>query len=171
MSQMGNYLPGGGIGFLETLTGNSGGAVGVDPANNINVVGTGTVTVTGNPGTNTLTIGIAGDVFPWTVVTATSATMGGNNGYIANNAGVVALALPATAGIGDIIYVTGINNATGWKITQASGQIIYFSTVNTTSGATGYLQSSATRDAVTIVCVIANTTWQVISSIGNITYV
>lgn len=42
--------------IIETLTGNVGGAVGPDGANNINVVGTGGVVVTGNPGTNTLTI-------------------------------------------------------------------------------------------------------------------
>ncbi len=42
---------------VETLTGNSGGAVGPDGANNINVVGdTTTIDVVGNPGTNTLTI-------------------------------------------------------------------------------------------------------------------
>ena len=43
------------IGGVATLTGNSGGAVGPS-AGNINVVGSGNVTVTGNPGTNTLTI-------------------------------------------------------------------------------------------------------------------
>lgn len=40
----------------ETFTGNSGGAVSPDAANNINLLGTGTTTVVGNPGTNTLTI-------------------------------------------------------------------------------------------------------------------
>lgn len=41
---------------VQLLTGNSGGAVGPDGAQNINIVGTGNVLVTGNPGTNTLTI-------------------------------------------------------------------------------------------------------------------
>lgn len=41
---------------IETLTGNTGGAVGPDAAFNIDIVGTGDLTVTGNPGTNTLTI-------------------------------------------------------------------------------------------------------------------
>jgi len=40
---------------VETLTGNTGGPVG-PTGNNINVVGTGLLTVTGNPGTSTLTI-------------------------------------------------------------------------------------------------------------------
>lgn len=47
----------GGHGEILSLTGNSGGAVFGDAANNINVVGDATtVTVAGNPGTNTLTI-------------------------------------------------------------------------------------------------------------------
>lgn len=41
---------------IETLTGNSGGAVGPDGAANVNIVGSGTINVVGNPGTNTLTI-------------------------------------------------------------------------------------------------------------------
>lgn len=40
---------------VETLTGNTGGAVG-PTGNNINVVGTGPILVTGSPGTSTLTI-------------------------------------------------------------------------------------------------------------------
>jgi|SRR5215831_4016152 len=41
---------------IQTITGNSGGAVGPDGADNINIIGSGGVTVTGNPGTNTLTV-------------------------------------------------------------------------------------------------------------------
>ena len=59
MSQAGTFtpstLPPGTI--VETLTGNTGGPVGPDLLNNIDVVGDGTtITVAGNPGTNTLTI-------------------------------------------------------------------------------------------------------------------
>lgn len=46
--------------FVATLTGNSGGAVPPDGANNINVVGSGNITIAGNPGTNTLTATIVG---------------------------------------------------------------------------------------------------------------
>lgn len=41
---------------VEFLAGNTGGAVGPDAAFTINVLGSGNLTVTGNPGTNTLTI-------------------------------------------------------------------------------------------------------------------
>lgn len=41
---------------IETLTGDTGGAVGPDGAFNINILGGAGITVNGNPGTNTLTI-------------------------------------------------------------------------------------------------------------------
>lgn len=47
---------------VETLTGNSGGPVGPDLMSNINVIGSGTVDVVGDPGTNTLTISVSGAV-------------------------------------------------------------------------------------------------------------
>ena len=51
----------GGTGDVNTLTGNSGGAVAPDVAGNINVVGDGTsATVTGDPITNTLTVSLVG---------------------------------------------------------------------------------------------------------------
>lgn len=108
--------------------------------------------------------------FSWSVITSNQ-TAAINNGYICNKAGTLALALPATAAVGSIIEVTGINTATGWQITQASGQQVFFGTSSTTSGATGTLTSSAIRDSIRMVCVVANTTWQVLSSIGNITVV
>ena len=43
---------------VDFLVGNLGGPVGPDGSGDINIVGTGDVTVTGNPGTNTLTISI-----------------------------------------------------------------------------------------------------------------
>ncbi len=73
MSQAGilNVAGGGGGGTpVQTLTGNSGGAV-PPTANNINVIGAGGVLVTGNPGTSTLTI-TSGDNF----LTGTATTTG-----------------------------------------------------------------------------------------------
>ncbi len=49
-------LLGAGSGDTETLTGNTGGAVGPDGANNINIIGANGLTIDGNPGTNTLTV-------------------------------------------------------------------------------------------------------------------
>lgn len=49
-------------GTLETLTGTSGGAVSPDVNANINILGSGVITVVGNPGTNTLTVTPSGDI-------------------------------------------------------------------------------------------------------------
>ncbi len=108
--------------------------------------------------------------FTWSVITVNQ-TAAVNNGYICNKAGTLALALPASSAVGSIIEVTGINTATGWQITQAAGQQIFFGNTSTTSGATGTLTSTAIRDSIRIVCVVADLTWNVLSSIGNITVV
>jgi hypothetical protein len=63
MSQQGLLKEGSsGAPNIETITGNSGGPVGPDGAFNINVVGSAPIDVTGNPGTNTLTIDTDGSV-------------------------------------------------------------------------------------------------------------
>jgi hypothetical protein len=58
MSQAGSIGSSGGSGGsgVQTLTGDVGGAVSPDGSDNINIVGGGSITVTGDPGTNTLTI-------------------------------------------------------------------------------------------------------------------
>ncbi len=132
------------------------------------IVGTaGQIVVTESSDNTTLSL-TGPSSFAWSVVTA-DATFAVNTGVIANKAGLLSMALPATAAVGDMLAITGINTALGWKITQATGQQIFFGTSNTTSGATGSLASVAIRDTVTVVCVVANTTWNVISSVGNIT--
>lgn len=154
-------------GVAESLTGNSGGAVS-PTANNINVVGTGGITVTGNPGTSTLTISVSGSGMTWNEVLVTSASMSSNNAYVANNVGLVTLTLPATAAFGDVVQVVG--KGTGlWKIAQNAGQQIHFGASNTTLGATGYLAAISQYDTVEIVCTTANSGWTVYSVIGNLT--
>lgn len=115
----------------------------------------------GNP-----TISAAGGGLAWSVVTV-NATASVNTGIIANKAGTLAMALPAVSAVGDMIAITGINTATGWQITQAAGQQIFFGNTSTTLGATGTITSSAIRDTVYIVCVVANLTWNVVAAIGN----
>lgn len=122
-------------------------------------------------GAGTITISAVGGGLTWTVVTGTTQAAAVNNGYIANNAGLVTVTLPATSAVGDIVAVTGINNATGWKVAQNAGNQIFFGSATTTAGTGGSLASAATHDAVTLVCMTANANWQVISSIGNITVV
>ena len=169
MSQSGNFLSNSGPGgFIQTVTGNAGPAV-TPTAGNINIVGTGNVTTTG--AASTLTISLTGPAsFSWSVITIDQ-TAAVNKGYICNKAGTLALLLPVTSSVGDIIRVTGINTALGWQITQGAGQQIFLGAAPTTLGALGSLTSSDTRDSIEIVCVVANLTWNVLSVQGNIAVV
>lgn len=78
MSQSGSYskaiTPGE---YVQTLTGNTGGAVPANASGNINVVGDGTtITIEGNPGTNTLTASFIG---------STSITIDGDSGSVSGS--------------------------------------------------------------------------------------
>ena len=129
--------------------------------------GTGVSIVNGN---NSITINATGGGETWTDVTGTSQAMAVNNGYTANNAGLVTLTLPSTAAYGTIMEVCG-KGAGGWTIAQNSGQTIHFGNVNTTTGTGGSLSSTNRYDVVKLLCTIANTDFTVLSSVGNITYV
>ncbi len=135
-------------------------------ANTITIAG-GTNCTTSAAGSTVTIDATGGSSFTWNEETGTSATMAVNNGYIANNAGLVTLTLPTTAAVGDIVRVTG-KGAGGWRIAQNAGETIYFGVSTTTTGATGHLDSTAQRDGVELVCVVANNDWNVLSSIGNL---
>lgn len=165
MSQYVVSFQAGGSTTVTTLTGNVGGAV-PPTAGNINVIGAGGVLVTGNPGTSTLTITVAGMGMTWSVITADQ-TAAVNHGYFCNKAGTLHLLLPATSAVGDTIAVTNENTDLGVQFTQAAGQQILFSTSSSTLGATGTVTSSAIGDTMTLVCEVANTIWRATSMIGN----
>jgi hypothetical protein len=119
---------------------------------------------------NSITIASSGSSMTWTVITADQSAVA-MNGYICNKAGLLTLTLPASGAIGDIIEVTGINTALGWKIAQNANQQIFFGTTSTTVGTGGSIASINIRDSIKIVCVVsgASTVWNVISSVGNMT--
>lgn len=158
---------GGGSGSVVTLTGNSGGAVSPDGGGNINVVGGSNVTVVGTPLTNTLTINATG--MTWQTIGASGALVS-NNGYFCTAGAALSFSLPATSAVGDTIGLS-LDGSTSWTVTQGVGQRIRFGDLQTTSGAGGSLASTAQGDTITIVCSVANTKWNVVSSIGNITIV
>jgi len=128
--------------------------------------GTGVSITNGNGVSGNPVINAVGGGLTWSVVTVNT-TFTVNTGTIANKAGTLEMALPATSAVGDMLAITGINTALGWQITQAANQQIFFGTSSTTLGAAGTLTSSNIRDTVTLVCVVADLTWNVISSIGN----
>lgn len=106
----------------------------------------------------------------WTEITGTSQTATINSGYIANNAALVTITLPTTAAQGAIIEVTG-KGVGGWKLAQPASVLVHFGSTVTTTGTGGSLASTNQYDSLRIVCVTANTTWNVLSSVGSLTVV
>lgn len=108
----------------------------------------------------------------WTVITVNQ-TIVVNNGYITNKAGTLSLLLPATAVVGDIIKITGIQTAASWQITQNANQQIFLGAVSTTIGVGGSVTATAVRDSIELVCVVAgaSTVFNAINFLGNLTVV
>lgn len=166
MSQAGTIDNGAGGTGVETLTGNTGGAISPS-ANNINVVGSGGVNVAGNAGTHTLTISFSGTVFTWSVIVADQ-TVANGNGYFCNGASTLELTLPAVSNVGDTFKVAAMN-ANGWKIIQGAGQYIQYGNQTTTVGAGGTLATTQIGDTAEFVCHVANTGWFVTpGTVGNL---
>lgn len=114
--------------------------------------------------------GSGGTGITWSEVTGTSQSASVNNGYVVNNAGQVTVTLPDTAAIGDIVRIVGKGSG-GWKVAQNASEVINFGNLATTTGTGGYLESTNRYDSVDLVCITANTAWNVTSSQGNITVV
>jgi hypothetical protein len=119
-----------------------------------------TITITGNPSVS------------WTVETV-NLGFTVNTGIIANKAGLLTVTLPATAAIGDILEITNMNTALGWKIAQNANQFIRMGALLTTVGVGGSVSSTALGDSLKLVCNVAgaSTGWIAVSSIGNLTIV
>lgn len=121
-------------------------------------------------GNNSITINATGGGLSWVDVTGTSATMAVNTGYLADNAGLVTLTLPATAVQFSLIRIAGIG-AGGWTVAQAANQKIIFGSKTSTTGVTGSIASTNANDCVELLATVggASTTWTVLSAVGNIT--
>ncbi len=169
MSQSGQASSGtSSSGVVDFLEGNTGGPVGPNGANTILVVGAGSISVSGNAATNTLTISSAGTA-RWLLISS-SQVLVSDTGYICIGGGALALALPAVSSLGDVIEIT-LDGATSFTITQGAGQQIRFGNQQTTAGAGGSIGSTMQGDTIRMVCQIANTKWNILSTIGNLTVV
>lgn len=146
------------------ITDSGPGSPAIPVANKINVFGSGG-TVTSSSG-NTITI--TSSTFPWTVVTTTPITTAINNGYITNEtAATCVLNLPAIAPVGSTIIATNISATQQWQFRANAGQTITLG--DTSSPIAGTATSTKNGDSMTLVCTVADTKWQAISAVGNIT--
>jgi hypothetical protein len=173
MSQIWNKTTAAGLGAVLTLTGNAGGPVGPSGLGNINVIGGADINITGNPGTNTLTVDFTGlSAIAWQVDPGAGPTaLVDGIGHFANNAGTISYTLPALAQVGTVFAVAAMNNNTSWIINQGAGQSIIFGNLITTVGVGGSIASSSVGDVIVFVCNVVNTGFFAIQSIGNLTVV
>ncbi|CAB4132700.1 hypothetical protein UFOVP255_49 [uncultured Caudovirales phage] len=172
MSQAGIVsIAGSGSTVVETLTGNSGGAVG-PTSSNINVLGSGNLTVVGTPGTSTLTISDTSSVLTWASTASTTISAVAGNGYILSAASLVTITMPTSQAVGTLIGIALANTSGSFTIVYGTGQHIRMGSGVTTT-TSGSLSSNADGDTVTLLCTTAATasagTWHVISGVGNLT--
>jgi hypothetical protein len=151
---------------VETLTGNTGGAIPADSSHNINIVGSGAIEVQGAGNTLTIVNTATGGGLIWSTATGNTA-MAVNHGYVNNNAlGQTTFTLPSTASVGDTIAILGYS-ADGWTIIENTGQSIILGE-QTTTVTTGAITSIFGSDGLYLVCIIPNTTFYVIPLQGNV---
>ena len=102
---------------------------------------------------------------PYLNVTGATQTMAVNSGYVVNDASsLVTFTPPATCAVGTVFAIAG-NSADGWTIDlTANTQTINYGS----SPATTALASTNQFDSVKFVCTVANTTFTVVSSDGNL---
>ncbi len=130
--------------------------------NNIEILGDKT------PSLKTLFDELQAGAFNADAVIGTAQQAPANASYIANNAGLVTVTLPTTAAVGSRVRVIGLG-AGGWRVAQNASQLVHKSGTATTTGTGGSVSSSNRYNAVELVCVVANTEWDVVSSEGTLT--
>jgi hypothetical protein len=125
------------------------------------------VTITYGVGTITISGG-GGGGFSWNNVTSilNPVLLIPANGYVASGAGIVQFTLPAAAAFGDTYSIIGNGNL--WTVAQNAGQQIVLGNQSTTAGVGGSLAASMISDCIEIVCIVANTKFQIVDSIGNL---
>lgn len=102
-------------------------------------------------------------------VTGTSQTAVVNENYIANNAGLVTVTLPAApANLGDYVKVWGKGTG-GWKVDAGSvTQVVRLGAAVSTAG--GSIASTLQYDCVElrVITAGASAVWEAVSSVGNL---
>ncbi len=143
------------------------GATGTTPALATLTAGSG-ISISNGSGSISIS-STGGSTLPYTVVTGSTQAISNNNGYVANNATLVTFTLPATSAVGNLIKIVGLQGS--WVLAQNSGQSVIIGNTATTGGVGGSLASTNANDTVSLVCVVANTTYIVDNSMGNLTVV
>ncbi len=169
-SQSGIWLDVGGkeTGDVQTLTGDTGGALNPDANGNINILGGSGITTTGT--LNNLTIDSSTGIgsLNWIVDTTSPINVNIEEGHFANGGAQIVYNLPAVAGVGDGFAFFDIGG-NGFQLQAQGAQTIRLG--NQVSSGGGTTTSSAIGDVIWLICGIANTSFFGYSAQGNFTFV
>jgi hypothetical protein len=111
----------------------------------------------------------------WVTVNSSVGTTS-NHGYqVISGAVPIVLQLPTTSNVGDEVLFMGVDTlegaapaAPGYIISQgATQQVFQSSSVYTTPGPAGYLDCTHLGVSLTLVCVVANTVWNIFETNGG----
>lgn len=107
-------------------------------------------------------------IFPWQK-TNTNLQMQPNNMYaIVDPSGIVQMALPTNAVPGNFVLITNITGG-GMQITQSANQLIFYEGSTTTTGSTGYFQSTELGASICLIAFENTSAWYVVFQQGNFT--
>ena len=98
----------------------------------------------------------------WTILTI-GQPLAMDAGYIMENIVPQNYSLPVNATFGSVIQIMSNTNA-GFTITQNAGQYIQAGNTPTTVGVAGSLTSNSIGDGLTLVCIQANTVFEVLGA-------
>lgn len=161
MSQMGSFSSGGGGGDgILTLTGNTGGAIPGDLSRNINVVGSGSVVVTGDSGSNTLTISSGGST---TYVATTPYTVLNSDNTLLLDTNLVAAAM--TVRLPNAPTIDGRS----WTIKDYTGAAATYNITVTTVSGTDTIDGATTfvlsknYESITVTWSLSKATYSIVS--------
>jgi hypothetical protein len=133
------------------------------------ITGSGGIIVSySNPNINIDGSGAGGSIV-WNIISS-SQTLANQNGYFCSGGGTLSLLLPPISVLGDTIEIT-IDGSAGFHVTQGAGQSIKFGNQITTAGVGGSIASTGQGDTIRMVCKTANLAWNIVSCMGNLTFV
>lgn len=119
---------------------------------------------------NSITITNTSGGFSWEVVTDATKQLAIQTGYIGNRGTSITYTLPDTAVVGATIQITNIGAGLP-IIAQNAGESINIVDSTTTVGVGGSLTGIDQFSSIELVCVVADTTWNVVDMTGNWTVV
>ncbi len=100
------------------------------------------------------------NVLSFSLVTGATQTVDINSVYVPTNVAQTVFQLPTQMDVGNRVEIDG-QGAGGWRLLLNAGQTIRLAATGATANTS--VTSSSRYDSISIICVVANTTWIVVS--------